>query len=215
MFIVTSTLISLLKHGWRAIDAARQIFVNLLFLAFAAALLFILFHDDSPDVADNTALVIALKGQLVEQLTGQSLERMINEARGAVQAETLLKDVVDAIAAGKEDERVTALVFDFSSFDGARLTKLHDVRDAIIDFKSSGKKVIATSDEYEQDAYYLAAFADEVLMHKMGAVVLRGFGRYKMYFKDGIDRLGLDIHIFRVGEYKSAVEPFLRDDMSP
>lgn len=215
MSIVTSALISLLKHGWRAIDAARQIFVNLLFLAFAAALLFILFHDDSPDVADNTALVIALKGQLVEQLTGQSLERMINEARGAVQAETLLKDVVDAIAAGKEDERVTALVFDFSSFDGARLTKLQDVRDAIIDFKSSGKKVIATSDEYEQDAYYLAAFADEVLMHKMGAVVLRGFGRYKMYFKDGIDRLGLDIHIFRVGEYKSAVEPFLRDDMSP
>ena len=215
MSVGISTLISLLKHGWRGIDAARQIFVNLLFLALAAALLFILFHDDSPEVADNTALVIALKGQLVEQLTGQSLGRMINGARGAVQAETLLKDVVDAIAAGKEDERVTALVFDFSSFDGARLTKLQDVRDAIIDFKSSGKKVIATSDEYEQDAYYLAAFADEVLMHKMGAVVLRGFGRYKMYFKDGIDRLGLDIHIFRVGEYKSAAEPFLRDDMSP
>ena len=215
MSVGISTLISLLKHGWRGIDAARQIFVNLLFLALATALLFILFHDDSPEVADNTALVIALKGQLVEQLTGQSLGRMINGARGAVQAETLLKDVVDAIAAGKEDERVTALVFDFSSFDGARLTKLQDVRDAIIDFKSSGKKVIATSDEYEQDAYYLAAFADEVLMHKMGAVVLRGFGRYKMYFKDGIDRLGLDIHIFRVGEYKSAAEPFLRDDMSP
>jgi len=123
--------------------------------------------------------------------------------------------VVDAIAAGKEDERVKALVFDLSSFEGARMTKLQDVRDAIIDFKTSGKKVIATSDEYEQDAYYLAAFADEVLVHKMGAVMLQGFGRYKMYFKDGIDRLGLDIHIFRVGEYKSAVEPFLRDDMSP
>ncbi len=214
MSAATSTLKSFFKHGWRGIDAARRIFVNLLFLALAAALLFILFHDDTPDVADNTALVIAPKGQLVEQLTGQSLERMINEARGTAPAETLLKDVVDAIAAGKEDERVKALVFDLSSFDGARMTKLQDVRDAIIDFKSSGKKVIATSDEYEQDAYYLAAFADEVLVHKMGAVVLQGFGRYKMYFKDGIDRLGLDINIFRVGEYKSAVEPFLRDDMS-
>jgi len=215
MSVATSTLKSFFKHGWRGIDTARRIFVNLLFLALAAALLFILFHDDTPDVADNTALVITPKGQLVEQLTGQSLERMINQARGTAPAETLLKDVVDAIVAGKEDKRVKALVFDLSSFDGARMTKLQDVRDAIIDFKSSGKKVIATSDEYEQDAYYLAAFADEVLVHKMGAVVLQGFGRYKMYFKDGIDRLGLDINIFRVGEYKSAVEPFLRDDMSP
>jgi protease-4 len=211
----TSAIKSFFKHSWNAIDVARRGFVNLIFLALAIALLFILFHDDSPDVADSTALVIAPKGQLVEQLSGQSLQRMINEARGTAPAETLLKDVVDAIAAGKEDERVKALVFDLSSFEGARMTKLQDVRDAIIDFKSSGKKVIATSDEYDQDAYYLAAFADEVLVHKMGAVVLKGFGRYKMYLKDGIDRLGLDIHVFRVGEYKSAVEPLLRNDMSP
>ena len=212
---ITNAIKNFFKYGWRGIDAARKGFVNLLFLALVAALLFVLFHDDSPEIADGTALVIAPEGQLVEQLTGQSLERMINEARGTAPPETLLKDVVDAIAAGKDDERVKALVLDLSAFAGARMTKLQDVRDAIIDFKSEGKKVIATSDEYEQDAYYLAAFADEVIVHKMGAVVLQGFGRYKMYFKDGIDRLGLDVHVFRVGEYKSAVEPFLRDDMSP
>jgi protease-4 len=107
------------------------------------------------------------------------------------------------------------LVLDLSAFSGARLTKLEDVRDAIVDFKTGGKQVIATADTYTQDGYYLAAFADEILVHEMGMVVLEGFGRYRMYLKDGIDKLGLDVHVFRVGEYKSAVEPYLRNDMSP
>jgi len=200
---------------WRGIDAARRVFVNLLFVALVIALLVVLFSDDDPDIADTTALVIAPKGQLVEQLTGQSIQRAVDEARGAVPPETLLKDVIDAIEAGKDDDRVQALVLNLNSFGGGRMTKLQDLRDAIVDFKTSGKKVIATSDFYEQDAYFLAANADEILMHKMGGVVLQGFGRYKMYYKDGIDRLGLDVHVFRVGEYKSYVEPYLRNDMSP
>jgi protease-4 len=200
---------------WRGIDAARRVFVNLLFVALVIVLLVVLFSDDKPEIADTTALVIAPKGRLVEQLTGQSIQRMIDEARGAVPPETLLKDVIDAIETGKDDDRVLAMVLDLSAFGGGRLTKLQDVRDAIVDFKTSGKKVIAVSDFYEQDAYFLAANADEILVNKMGGVVLLGFGRYKMYYRDGIERLGLDVHVFRVGEYKSAVEPYLRDDMSP
>jgi protease-4 len=203
------------SRTWRGIDAARRVFVNLLFVALVIILLVVLFSDGKPDIADKTALVIAPKGQLVEQLTGQSIERMIDEARGVVPPETLVKDVVDAIDAAKEDDRVQALVLNLSAFGGGRMTKLQDVRDAIVDFKTSGKKVVATSDFYEQNGYFLAAPADEILIHKMGGVVLQGFGRYKMYYKDGIDRLGLDVHIFRVGEYKSAVEPYLRNDMSP
>jgi protease-4 len=200
---------------WRGIDAARRVFVNLLFVALVVILLVILFSDDDPDIADTTALVIAPKGQLVEQLTGQSIQRAVDEARGAAPPETLLKDVIDAIEAGKDDDRVQALILDLSAFGGGRMTKLQDVRDAIVEFKTSGKKVIAVSDFYEQDAYFLAANADEILVNKMGGVVLEGFGRYKMYYKEGIDRLGLDVHVFRVGEYKSAVEPYLRNDMSP
>jgi protease-4 len=199
----------------RGVDAARRVFVNLLFVALVVVLLIVLFSDGKPDIADTTALVIAPKGQLVEQLTGQSIERMIDDARGALPPETLLKDVVDAIEAGKDDDRVQALVLDLSAFGGGRMTKLQDVRDAIVDFKTSGKKVVATSDFYEQDAYFLAANADEILENKMGGVVLEGFGRYKMYYKDGIDRLGIDVHVFRVGEYKSYVEPYIRNDMSP
>src|SRR3546814_759271 len=83
------------------------------------------------------------------------------------------------------------------------------------DFRASGKKIIAWSPSYEQSTYYAAAQADEVVMDPMGSVSLEGFSAYNNYFKDGLDKLGVDVHVFRVGEYKSAVEPFTRNDMSP
>jgi len=200
---------------WKWLDQARRIGVNLLFLALIITAIWFLFQDDGPDIADTTALVVTPKGRLVEQKTGQSFQRMIDEARGAVPPETLLKDVIDAIEAGKDDDRIQALVLNLNSFGGAWPTKLQDVAKAIVDFKESGKKVIAVSDHYEQDAYYIAAFADEVLMNPDGLVILEGYGRYRTYMRDGIDRLGIDVNVFRVGEFKSYVEPYLRDDMSP
>jgi len=210
----TNPLSRLLKGIWGAIDATRKVAVNLLFLVIVVALLVIVFSSDDPEIADTTALVIAPKGQLVEQLSAKSIEQIIDEARGTSTPETLLKDVIDAIEEAKEDDRIEVLVLDLSSFSGARLTKLQDVGEALIDFKTTGKKIVATADQYGQDAYYLAAHADEIITHSMGAVILEGFGRYRMYYKEGIDKLGLDVHIFKVGTYKSAVEPYLRDDMS-
>ncbi len=210
----TNPLSRLFKGIWGAIDATRRVTVNLLFLVIVVALLVIVFSSDDPEIADKTALVIAPKGQLVEQLTAKGIEQMIDEARGTASPETLLKDVVDAIEAAKDDDRVEVLVLNLSSFSGARLTKLQDVGKAIDDFKTSGKKVVAMADFYGQDAYYLAAHADEIITHSMGAVILEGYGRYRMYYKEGIDKLGLDVHIFKVGTYKSAVEPYLLNGMS-
>ncbi len=210
----TNPLSRLFKGIWGAIDATRKVTVNLLFLVIVVALLVIVFSSDDPEIADKTALVIAPKGQLVEQLTAKGIEQMIDEARGTASPETLLKDVVDAIEAAKDDDRVEVLVLNLSSFSGARLTKLQDVGKAIDDFKTSGKKVVAMADFYGQDAYYLAAHADEIITHSMGAVILEGYGRYRMYYKEGIDKLGLDVHIFKVGTYKSAVEPYLLNGMS-
>ena len=204
----------MLKGTWGAIDATRKVAVNLLFLAIVIALLVVVFSSDEPEIADTTALVIAPKGQLVEQLSAKGIEQIVDEARGTASPETLLKDVVDAIEAAKDDDRVQALVLNLNSFSGARLTKLQDVGEAIDDFKTSGKKVVAMADQYGQDAYYLAAHADEIITHEMGAIILEGYGRYRMYYKEGIDKFGFDVHIFKVGTYKSAVEPFLRDDMS-
>lgn len=202
------------KGIWNAIDTTRRFTINLLFVLIVVALFALAFSSDEPEIAETTALVIAPEGQLVEQLTARSFEQAIDEARGTAVPETLLKDVIDAIRAGRDDDRVKVLVLNLNSFGGARLTKLQDVGEAIADFKSSGKKVIAVADEYGQDAYFLAAHADEVIIHKWGAVFLEGFGRYRMYYKEGIDKLGLDVHIFKVGTYKSAVEPYIRNDMS-
>ncbi len=210
----SNVLLRVLRALWRGIDATRKVFVNLLFLFIVVALLAFAFRSDKPDIADTTALVIAPEGQLVEQLTAKSIDQLVDEAQGNAIPETLLKDVLDAIDAAKEDERVEVLVLDLSAFLGGRLTKLQDVAKALEDFRSSGKKVIAHADFLEQDGYYLAAHADEIVVHKLGGVVLQGFGRYRMYYKEGIDKLGLDVHVFKVGTYKSAVEPFLLDGMS-
>ncbi|MFC1695989.1 signal peptide peptidase SppA [Pseudomonadota bacterium] len=204
----------ILKGAWGAIDATRRVTINLLFLLIVIVLLAAVFSKDGPNIAEKTALVVAPEGQLVEQLTARSFEQMLEEVQGTATPETLLKDVIDSIEAARDDDRIQVLVLNLSAFSGARLTKLQDVGEAISNFKTSGKKVVAVADEYTQDAYYLAAHADEIITHKMGAIILEGFGRYRMYYKEGIDKLGLDVHIFKVGTYKSAVEPYLRNDMS-
>jgi len=210
----TNPIMRILKGAWGAVDVTRKFVFNLLFLVIAISLLAMAFSNNAPKIAKSTALVIKPKGQLVEQLTAQSFEQVLDEARGVQTPETLLKDVIDAIDKAKDDDRVQVLVLNLSSFTGARLTKLQDVGQAITDFKAGGKKVIAMADFYAQDAYYIAAYADEIITHKMGGIMLEGFGRYRMYYKEGMDKLGLDVHIFKVGTYKSAVEPFIRNDMS-
>lgn len=210
----TSQLKKIIKAAWGIIDSARKVTFNLLFLFLAVGLLAILFSNDDPKIAKKTALVIEPKGILVEQLTAQTVGSLIDQARGAGSAETLLKDVIDAIDAAKDDDRVQLLVLDLNSFSGAGLTKLQDMAEAITNFKTSGKKVIAISDFYGQEAYYLAAHADEVIMNDLGGIVIEGFGRHRMYYKEGIDKLGLDVNIFKVGTFKSAVEPFELNGMS-
>ena len=207
-------LMKFLKGAWGFIDSARKVTINVLFLLIAILFLVMIFSNKEPKIAKATALVVNPQGRLVEQLTAKSFDAVLDEARGNQIVETLLKDVVDAIVVAKDDDRVQELVLNLHSFGGAHLTKLQDVAEAVTEFKSSGKKVIAIADNYTQDGYYLAAHADEVIMHKMGGILLEGFGRYRMYDKEGIDKLGLDVNIFKVGTFKSAVEPFERNEMS-
>ena len=209
-----SQLKKIIKAAWGIIDSSRKVTFNLLFLFLAMGLLATLFSNDDPKIAKTTALVIEPKGKLVEQLTAKTVGSLIDEARGAGIVETLLKDVIDAIDAAKDDDRVQLLVLDLNSFSGAGLTKLQDMAEAITNFKTSGKKVIAISDFYGQEAYYLAAHADEVIVNDLGGIVIEGFGRHRMYYKEGIDKLGLDVNIFKVGTFKSAVEPFELNGMS-
>jgi protease-4 len=200
----------------RFIDGLRRFLVNVLFFGLLAGLV-IASLGGGPKVPDGSALVLKPRGAIVEQLASvDPLERVVANASGAgnVASETLLRDLLDALRLAKDDKRIKAVYLDTNDMGGAGLTKLRDLRAALADFRKSGKKVIAYGDDYMQSPYYLAAQADEVYLHPEGMVLLEGYGRQRNYYKEGLDRFGIEMHVFRVGEYKSAVEPYLRNDMS-
>jgi protease-4 len=208
---------SVLVRLGRAIDGLRRFLVNVLFLGILVALA-VAAWSSRAKVPDGAALVVDPEGTIVEQLSAADpVERLASQWAGVgeVTSETLLKDLLDAIRAAKDDRRIKALFLDLDDMTGAGLTKLRDLRDAIAEFRRAGKKVVAYADRYLQSPYYLAAQADEVYLHPQGLVLLTGYGQWQSFYKDGLDRLGVEVHVFRVGEYKSAVEPFLRNDMSP
>ena len=199
----------------RGLDLTRRIVVNSLFVALLVAAVVLLLRRGGPEVPKTAALVLRPTGAIVEQLSGDRMERLRGRLLGNATDETLLKDLLDAIEAGAADERLQVLLLDLSRMGAARMTSLAELAEAIDAFSATGKRVIASADSYDQYSYALAAHADEIWLHEMGMVMLEGFGRYRMYYRDLLDRLEVDWHVFRVGEYKSAVEPYLRDDMSP
>jgi protease-4 len=202
---------------FRGLDALRRFLINVLFFGLLFGLA-IAAWSGRPKVPDGAALVVKPQGTIVEQLSaGDPYEWLVADATGVglVATETLLKDLLDAIRAAKDDKRIKAILLDLNDMSGAGLTKLRDLRAVLADFRKTGKKVVAYGDDYMQPQYYLAAQADEVYLHPEGAVVLHGVGRWRNFYKEGLDRLGVEVHVFRVGEYKSAVEPYLRNDMSP
>lgn len=199
---------------WHGLDTSRRIVVNLLFLALIVGLV-VAAVTSGPRVPKGAALVVEPRGEVVEQLSGATPQGMLMAALGDGGEETLLQDQLDAIRAAKDDSRISSLYLDLSKMKACGVTKLQDLRAAIADFRAGGKKVVAYADGYEQWGYAVAAAADEVWLHPMGGVLLEGLGRWRTYYKDGIDRLGIDWHVFRVGEYKSAVEPYLRMGPSP
>lgn len=204
-----------LDRTLQGLELFQRVLFHLLFLAVVIALLVFFFSSGKPDVPDSAALVLNPQGDLAEQLAPRSLASIPRQAIGLDGAQTLLKDLTDAITAAATDTRIKALYLDLDGMGGAGLTKLQDLRSALQVFRKTGKKIIAAADQYDHNRYYLATQADEIHLHPMGAVIPEGYSRFRNYYKDGLDRLGVEMHIFRVGEYKSAVEPYIRDGMSP
>ena len=173
-------------------------------------------HDSVPRIPEQAALVVAPTGTLVEQVSGDPVSRAVAQARGQSHAETLLWDLTDAIRAAAKDSRIRVLVLNFDHLDGvAGQPTLAELALAIRDFKAAGKKVIAYGQAYQRDDYYLASLGDEIYVDPLGSVELAGYSYYRWYYKDILDKLNVDINVFRVGKYKSAVEEFTRSDMSP
>jgi protease-4 len=132
----------------------------------------------------------------------------------AAKKETLLKDIIAVIDFAKDDDRIQVMVLDLRNMAGAGISKLQDIGAALERFKSGGKQIIAFGDSFNQQQYLLAAHADRLYLSPMGTILLQGFGLYRKYYKSALDKLKIQFHAFRVGAYKSALEPFLRDSMS-
>ena len=169
-------------------------------------------------VLDKTALVLDLDGTLVEQYTSAPISRAIAQASGGRDAgrEIQLRDVVQALEIAKDDDHIGRVVLRADGFRVAGFAAMRELGAALRDFRASGKPVVAYGTMMEQKGYYLAAQADQVYLDPDGGILLEGLGRYRLYYRQGLqDKLGVDVHLFRVGEYKSAAEPYILDAASP
>jgi protease-4 len=206
-------LVRVLSGIWSGVDSFRKV-LHLLLLLFVFAIFVGALSGTTPMLPDRAALTIKPVGVIVEELEGDPFDRAIAELLDEAQPQTVLQDIVDALDYAKDDERIAAVHIELSSLGAAGLPKLQRIARAIEDFQESGKPVIASADFMTQQGYFIAAHADEVYLHPQGGVLLQGYGRFRSYFSDAIEKLKLDWNIFKVGTYKSAVEPFERMDMS-
>ncbi len=198
---------------WRGVDRLRRASINLLFLAVIAVIVASWWSSQIEPLPTDAALVIAPNGTLVEQRSVRSPISVLQGGDGIRQV--LLRDVVDAIRNAATDPRIKVLILEPDGLSGAGLSKLEEIGAAVADFRKAGKKVYAWGKNYNQSQYHLAAQADEVFVNPDGYVLLTGFGRYPTYFKGLFDQIGVKMQVFRVGTYKSFVEPYTRSDMSP
>ncbi|MFV8463391.1 signal peptide peptidase SppA [Vibrio campbellii] len=206
------------KGIWKLITFVRVALVNLIFLLSIAVIYFVYFHSDTapPTVPQQSALVLNLSGPIVEQsryinpmdsVTGSLLGKDLPK-------ENILFDIVETIRYAKDDDNVTGIVLALKELPETNLTKLRYIAKALNEFKASGKPIYAVGDFYNQSQYYLASYATKVYMSPDGGVLLKGYSAYSLYYKTLLEKLDVNTHVFRVGTYKSAIEPFIRDDMS-
>jgi protease-4 len=199
---------------WRGLDGLRKVLHLIVLLALFGLLIGVL-RGGIPRIPSKAALLVVPEGRLVEQLSGEPVERAVQEARGEERAETLLWDLTDAIHVAATDPRIQVLALDLEKLEGGTQPTLEELARSLREFRAGGKKVIAYGAELTQERYYLAAQADEIYLDPMGFVLLYGYDRYRTYLKDALDKLGVDINVFRVGAFKSAVETYTRTSMSP
>jgi protease-4 len=204
---------------WNVLNFSRKLFFNAIFLFLLVFIIIAIASsgDDEIKVPKGGALYLNLSGNLVIQKTSvDPFDEFANEAFGGGEQvkEVLVRDVVKAINNAKEDRRISAILMDLDGLRGGGLDKLRVVAAALEDFKASGKPLIARGDFFGQSQYYLAAHADKIYLNPEGAVLFDGLTRQRMYYKEALEKLKINTHVFKVGTYKSAIEPYLRNDMS-
>ncbi len=188
---------------------------HFLLLAILFVVVMVFISKENVELKDHTALVIAPNGYVVNQYSGTPSEKFIKQLQGNDVPETQMRDLLKAINKAATDKRIDVLVLSPDLMWGIGLADLKELEFAIDKFREeSGKPVIAIAENMSQNQYYFANLADEIILDPQAFMFFQGYGSYRNYFKEGLDKLGVDVHLFRVGEYKSAAEPFIRNDMS-
>ena len=200
---------------WRLLDGTRKVFLNLVFFLFMLLLLSLLLApQEVVRMQDDTTLVLRPYGEVVDEYTTTPFDRLLQQATEQPPQETRLRDLTMAVDRAGRDRRISQLLIDTDYLTGIGLSSLRDLEYAVAAFKETGKPVIAMGQAMSQHQYYLASMADEVWLGPGGMVWIDGYASINTYFREALDKLQVEVNLFRVGEYKSAMEPFIRDDMS-
>ncbi len=199
---------------WNAITRIRMALSNLLFIVLLV-LIYVFYIGGAPEpLPERAALLLNMSGTVVDQRSPvDPLQALLTEPT-PMDHEVLLRDVLDAIDYAVDDPAINSLVMELDALVYVGISRTQEIVDALERFRATGKRIIAVGDFYTQDQYLLASQADEIIVHPLGGVALEGYGSYNNYFREALDKLSVSVHVFRAGEHKSAVEPFIRDDMS-
>jgi protease IV len=209
------------KWTWRLLNFIRELVLNLFFilLVLVCVGIWMQLSSSTSESSGRGALLMNLTGVVVDKPSTSSklgaLSRQLLGASSDRLQENSLFDVVQTIRQAKDDRNITGIVLDLKNFAGADQPSMQYIGKALREFRDSGKPVYAIGDGYTQGQYYLASFANKIYLSPQGEVDLHGFATNGLYYKSLLDKLKVTTHVFRVGTYKSAVEPFIRDDMSP
>jgi len=208
-----SPLVNFFSAIGSVLTFSRNFVMNLVFIIIALLIIVAIGSNATKPLPAKFALRVAPSGLLVDQRSYIDTASLIFKDEKE-ESETVVRDLVDAINHAASDKRIDTIVMELGGLRGGGITKMSEIGQALNNFKTKGKHILAVSDNYSQDQYFLASYADEIYLHNMGEVELTGYSRYITYYKSALEKLGVNVHVFRSGKYKDYVEPYLRDSMS-
>ena len=202
-----------LRGLWDALNFTRLLVFNLIFLVVLVAIV-AAFFSARPSVASHSALVLDPQGSIVEQYSTDPAQRAFANLSGNESREVQLRDLLHAINAAATDARIDRIVLVPDGIAEVGMATARDLGAALDRFRATGKQVIAVSGGMDQNQYLIAAHANSILLDPDGSVLLEGLANYRSYFKDALDKLGVEVHLIRVGTFKSAAEPYILNQAS-
>ncbi len=211
------SILNIFRYIGRGFTVFRNFLLNIILLLAIVLLIITFIPQEDITVSSNSILNLTISGTIVEEKKEiSSIEKMFDSSlsTNSPDNETQLQNILDILSTAAKDDNISVLRLDLKHLKRAGLNQLQSIGAGIDSFKKSGKKVVAAEDFYSQTQYYLASYADTVIINPMGIVDIHGFGVYRLYFKQALDTLKITYNIFKVGTHKSFLEPFTRNDMS-